>query len=777
MTGQRARTWVLGFAGIAGVLAGCGKSGVQECLDLNEAQRYEEAARRCEEVYEAEGEAEAGVMAARAHYFLGHPDETLAWRDRLVKAGKAAPGVEALAAAVHQQRGEVEEAERAYRRDLALSRAAGDHRRAADNLYRLFYLRWGGASYRETYLLASASLQEAAQSQDPKVQAGAAQALFTSLYEIGDLQGAHQALETARELIDKKDPAAQANLLNSLGAVLAAEGRLALARRHFEQALEVGDGLTKEQVRAIHLNLAEVHLDLGDVERAAHHLDRAWEHLDPAQPVPAAFHYFRARVETERGRFEEAARSLAAALGGEPEPEWAWQLEYRQGLLAEARGDLPAAEAAYRRSIAVVEELRRSLGFDELKAWLLDEKRQPFEALFRIQARAGRAQEALATAEHAQARTLLDAFLHASSSTGSEAGASLQRIEGLESLLPAMSESPVATPQPLDRMLAAFGDRHGLVYFDAGDELWLIAVAGQRVRLFGPGPATEVRRLAARFLADPDDARTAERLGELLLPPGSLPVSLPRLHPDPGSTLYIVADGLLGNLPFAALRRGERYLVEDHALVSIPSLSALTVLEASGREHPRPPLVLADPQGNLPAARTEGIEVARLLGSAPRTDRSAVSAELRKASGARSLHLATHTGLGPSGAWLQLADRRVSASEIVRGRIGPRLVVLASCASGVRPGGQMWGSLGAAFLAAGSRAVLASLWSIEDEPARDLILRFYREGGASDPAAALARAQRVAIGQGLSPQQWAPFVLFGSDRPLSEALDRKGGKT
>jgi CHAT domain-containing protein len=217
--------------------------------------------------------------------------------------------------------------------------------------------------------------------------------------------------------------------------------------------------------------------------------------------------------------------------------------------------------------------------------------------------------------------------------------------------------------------------------------------------------------------------------------------------------------------------------VEDHALVSIPSLSALTVLEGSGREHRGPPLVLADPQGDLPAARTEGLEVARLLGGAPRIAGTAVSAELRKASGARSLHLAAHTGLGPGGAWLQLADRRVGASEIVKGRIGPRLVVLASCASGVRPGRQMWGSLGAAFLAAGSRAVLASLWSIEDEPSRDLVLRFYREGGASDPAAALARTQRVAIGQGLSPQQWAPFVLFGSDRPLSEALARKGGKT
>src|SRR4030095_14251785 len=108
----------------------------------------------------------------------------------------------------------------------------------------------------------------------------------------------------------------------------------------------------------------------------------------------------------------------------------------------------------------------------------------------------------------------------------------------------------------------------------------------------------------------------------------------------------------------------------------------------------------------------------------------------------------------------------VTPGEIVAGRIGPRLTVLASCSSGVQTGRQMWGSLGAAFLAAGSRAVLASLWSVDDRHTREFVRRFYEEGGAVDPAIALAQAQRVAIRQGVSPKDWAPFVLFGSNRPL-----------
>jgi CHAT domain-containing protein len=74
----------------------------------------------------------------------------------------------------------------------------------------------------------------------------------------------------------------------------------------------------------------------------------------------------------------------------------------------------------------------------------------------------------------------------------------------------------------------------------------------------------------------------------------------------------------------------------------------------------------------------------------------------------------------------------------------------------------MWGSLAAAFLAAGSEQVLAALWSIEDETGRRFVLRFYDEGGVDDPAAALARTQRAWIAAGEPPSSWAPFVLFGS---------------
>ncbi len=771
------RRWArCGALGLAALLSGGRQSGVQGCLDELAAKRYPTAARQCAAVFAASGDPRAGAAVVRAKYSLGQEGEALAWADRLEKAGKVAPGVWAVVGAVDQQRGEAAAAEQAYRRDLAVCRAAGDHGRASDVLYRLFLLSWRHSSYRQTFLIASEAVQEAAKAGDRERKVRADQALYTSLFEVGDLAGARQALERVDGLIPEQDRVERAHFLNNRGTVLAAEHRLGLARHDFEQALSLGAGHDAELSCWVLLDLTEVSLEGGDVGRAALYLKRAGEHLEPGKPPPSLF-YYRSWVDQASGHLAEAAKDLAPVPRADLSAEWGWKIAYQEGRVAEARGDLRTAEAAYGRSVAVLEEMRRGLSFDELKSWLLEEQRRPFEALFRLQARSGRAAASLATAERAEARTFLDAFVHATSaasapSESTPAGeawspdAASQRMADLESLLPAMSESPVAALQPIDRVLDALRDRDGLVYFEAGDELWLIAVRGPRLRLWKlAAPTAEVRDLADRFLGHPDDASLATRLGEILLPAGALP--------ETGQPVYVVADGALGNLPFAALRRQGRFLVEDHGIVLVPSLNALAALEAPRAVPARPAVALGDPRGDLPAAAAEAVEVAHRLGGMALNGSEATARRLQQAAQSRTLHLATHTGLGPRGAWLQLADRRVTASEIVAGRIGPRLVVLASCASGVRPGREMWGSLGASFLAAGSRAVLASLWSVEDRPTRELVRRFYAEGGDADPGAALARVQRVAIRQGLSPHLWAAFVLFGSERPLDAFVKRR----
>jgi CHAT domain-containing protein len=176
-------------------------------------------------------------------------------------------------------------------------------------------------------------------------------------------------------------------------------------------------------------------------------------------------------------------------------------------------------------------------------------------------------------------------------------------------------------------------------------------------------------------------------------------------------------------------------------------------------------VVLGDPGSDLPEAADEAVAVARMLDTEPLRGDAATSAVLRAAARADVLHLATHAGFTDRGAWIELADGRVDASTVLRWGLRPRLAVLASCTSAAQRVAGMWGSLAAAFLAAGSEAVLATLWSVDDEIAHRFVLRFYREGGARAPAQALARAQRAFAAAGEPPSMWAPFVLVGAPAP------------
>lgn len=652
---------------------------------------------------------------------------------------------------------------------LERQRGRGELVAAAGTAYRLFYAAWEEERYRDALAAAAESGALARAAGDRALEAKAAQAQYTVLHELGDLEAAERALAAGEAFLDPGNRLDRAHWLQSMGAIRLEQERYALAADLLVRAREMAPAAAEERFfRTLELNLVEARLGLGQPEEAAAALAAAEESAAGGGASAISLPYYQARVALARGERARALPLLDLALGQDPSPSWQWELELRRGEVLASLGRLAEAEAAFERSAAAVEQLRGELGFDEFKTSLLERRRQPFEELFRLKAAAGRTQEAVAELERASARSFLDAFITSAVARDSPAiepaavVAAADRIEALKALLPALSETPVVALRPTAAVLRTLGERTVLVYFLAGRELWTVRVAGGEIRneKLAADPA-EVSELVDQWLRSPGDPAPARRLGALLLPE--------RLLPRRGSPLHLVTEGALGELPFAALLRKGRFLVEDFDLSYAPSLTALAAIIERRRPVAGGPVVLGDPNGDLPSARREAEAVGLALGVRPVLGASATIATLRASAGTSLLHLASHAGVGPRGPWLGLADGAVVPAELLAAKVAPRLAVLASCESAAGRTRGKSGSLAAGFLAAGSDAVVAALGSVEDEVAHRFVLRFYAEGGADDPVAGLARAQRAAIAAGEPPAHWAPFVVLGtwSSKPVT----------
>lgn len=144
----------------------------------------------------------------------------------------------------------------------------------------------------------------------------------------------------------------------------------------------------------------------------------------------------------------------------------------------------------------------------------------------------------------------------------------------------------------------------------------------------------------------------------------------------------------------------------------------------------------------------------------------------------RYIHFATHGLLDSrhlelSGLVLSLVDQNgkpedgyLRVRDIYRLKLNADLVVLSSCSSALGKDVESEGIIGLtrAFLFAGSKRVISSLWKVDDEATEKLMTAFYSQlhAGAS-PAAALRSAQSTLASDPhwKSPYYWAAFILQG----------------
>lgn len=185
-------------------------------------------------------------------------------------------------------------------------------------------------------------------------------------------------------------------------------------------------------------------------------------------------------------------------------------------------------------------------------------------------------------------------------------------------------------------------------------------------------------------------------------------------------------------------------------------------------------LLVADSEGNLPAAREEGETVGAAIRSwgrgwsLKRLDGRAAEAGAvsRALAGSDLFHFAGHGSFAGFAGWdsaLRLADgSRLTLSDLLALRRVPAWVVLSACDSGHSSAQTPGEGIGfaQAFVLAGAQGVIAATRQVDDRTARDLIGELYRgwQPGA-DLGSQLRRAQ-LACRERDPAADWASFRLL-----------------
>lgn len=234
-----------------------------------------------------------------------------------------------------------------------------------------------------------------------------------------------------------------------------------------------------------------------------------------------------------------------------------------------------------------------------------------------------------------------------------------------------------------------------------------------------------------------------------------------------GEHLVIIPWGLLHELPFHALLKADRYLIEDFSISYSPSASIYSLKRSTEREPVHKSLVIAVDSETTPFVRSEAISVAEavaepelLLGG------DATEANLRmKGPHCNLIHIATHGHFrrdNPMFSFIRLADSYLSLHDLYHMELPVDLLTLSGCVTGANAvtGGDELIGLTRGLLFAGANSLLLSLWDLEDQSSSEFMGLFYRTLRREPrKAVALQSAMIQFLPHAPHPYFWAPFKL------------------
>jgi len=320
------------------------------------------------------------------------------------------------------------------------------------------------------------------------------------------------------------------------------------------------------------------------------------------------------------------------------------------------------------------------------------------------------------------------------------------------------------------------------------DQLWIFVVhaGGLHFKAVDVSKSDLKKALEkyAKFVADESsNPQSFETFGAKLYKWLIEPIE-PILQLTDSETLVIVPWGPMFKIPFAALApKGGKPLGAKKNIVIAPSAGVYRYLvkkRASGRKNI---LAIGNPKTAmtpLPGAEKEAREIAGLFGkSTIYTKNKATEGLIKKGYATLGrpdvIHLACHgifNERAPQLSHLALTPDQKNDGKLEMHELfdldwrGVSLVTMSACSSGkgkLGAGDDLVG-LTRGFMFAGAPSILCSLWDVDDEATRSLMVSFYKNylSGMSKPEA-LRKAQisMMSNKKWSHPYYWSAFVLFG----------------
>ena len=676
---------------------------------------------------------------------------------------------------------------------LQLKRELGDRRGAAITLGNLASLHVSLGEYERALQLFELSLKIQREIGDRRGEAVSLRSMGGACFWLEDYERARELLEES--LVLTREIGARADIspaLTNLAEVCLFEGDEEQAFALHTEARKLAEQIGARKSLAIaHVNLGTIHLRRGEHEAAGASYQRARSEAEAigAREVGVNALTGLAQVQVHLGQHTAAIATARAAvgeskvmLGGLGEEQGAAARAPRLDTFAVGvRAAIASSSATDTcfflesgRAGALLESLggRNRIRATEIPAHLreLEEEARAAERVARWHL--GRARASGKLEEVRARRRELNA-------AGERVRNAIERIRR-----EAKAAAGVVYPEAdsLAEIQARLQGGEALVLYGLfREEAVAFVIERARTRAVALG-ATETIRRAARLGAEDRNSAPAARvtaLRELIWTPLELSEEVKRV--------LVAPDGSLGYVPCALL-------VGDRELAYVPSGTTYGVLIEERRKSGKGILALGDPDYGtrldpaaltlmrsgrkltpLPATREEVQRIGDVKLLAAMATKKQLLSALEKRPRWRAVHLACHGFVDPERPLLSALaitpgeedDGFVTCLDILRMRILSDLVVLSACETGKGKIYRAEGIVGLtrAFMLAGAPRVICSLWKVDDEATRALMVKFYElwKPGKMSTALALKKAKEHVRSQKKweHPYYWAAWQLWG----------------